>query len=59
MIMITIMIVMMTIIMIMIMIIKKTYKISQCSRYGYDTGVGYNRQFKYEERDNYGVLHGR
>jgi len=28
-------------------------------RYGYDTGVGYNRQFKYEERDNYGVLHGR
>jgi hypothetical protein len=28
-------------------------------RFGYDTGVGYNRQFRYEERDNYGVLHGR
>ena len=28
-------------------------------RYGYDTGVGYNRQFKYEERDANGVLHGR
>merc|ERR1711892_754701 len=28
-------------------------------RYGYDTGIGYNRQFRYEERDNYGVLHGR
>merc|ERR1719317_1736562 len=28
-------------------------------KFGYDTGVGYNRQFRYEERDNYGVLHGR
>jgi len=28
-------------------------------RFGYDTGIGYNRQFRYEERDNYGVLHGR
>jgi len=28
-------------------------------RFGYDTGVGYNRQFRYEERDNAGVLHGR
>jgi len=28
-------------------------------RFGYDTGLGYNRQFRYEERDNYGVLHGR
>jgi len=28
-------------------------------RFGYDTGVGYNRQFRYEERDQYGVLHGR
>jgi len=28
-------------------------------RFGYDTGTGYNRQFRYEERDNYGVLHGR
>jgi hypothetical protein len=28
-------------------------------RYGYDTGVGYNRQFKYEEKDKYGVLKGR
>ncbi|XP_023341273.1 uncharacterized protein LOC111711216 [Eurytemora carolleeae] len=28
-------------------------------RFGYDTGEGYNRQFRYEERDNYGVLHGR
>lgn len=28
-------------------------------KFGYDTGVGYNRQFRYEERDQYGVLHGR
>merc|ERR1719412_2976789 len=28
-------------------------------RFGYDTGVGYNRQFRYEERDAAGVLHGR
>jgi len=28
-------------------------------RFGYDTGVGYNRQFRYEERDANGVLHGR
>jgi len=28
-------------------------------RFGYDTGVGYNRQFRYEERDSAGVLHGR
>jgi len=28
-------------------------------RFGYDTGIGYNRQFRYEERDQYGVLHGR
>jgi hypothetical protein len=28
-------------------------------RFGYDTGLGYNRQFRYEERDDHGVLHGR
>merc|ERR1719342_771969 len=28
-------------------------------RFGHDTGVGYNRQFRYEERDNKGVVHGR
>jgi len=28
-------------------------------RFGHDTGVGYNRQFRYEERDNSGVVHGR
>jgi len=28
-------------------------------RFGYDTGVGYNRQFRYESRDSKGVLHGR
>jgi len=28
-------------------------------RFGHDTGVGYNRQFRYEERDNAGVVNGR
>ncbi|KAK3887201.1 hypothetical protein Pcinc_008682 [Petrolisthes cinctipes] len=28
-------------------------------RFGYDTGKGYNRQFRYEERDGYGQVHGR
>lgn len=28
-------------------------------RYGYDTGNGYNRQFRYEERDGKGQLKGR
>jgi len=28
-------------------------------RFGYDTGVGYNRQFRYESRDGNGVLQGR
>jgi len=28
-------------------------------RYGYDTGHGYNRQFRYEERDGKGYLKGR
>jgi len=28
-------------------------------RFGYDTGTGYNRQFRYEARDANGVLHGR
>ena len=37
-------------------IVSKCYLLC---RFGYDTGVGYNRQFRYEERDNAGVLHGR
>jgi len=28
-------------------------------RFGYDTGKGYNRQFRYEERDGEGQVHGR
>lgn len=28
-------------------------------RFGYDTGVGYNRQFRYESRNSQGVTHGR
>ncbi|XP_066962728.1 uncharacterized protein [Macrobrachium rosenbergii] len=28
-------------------------------RFGYDTGKGYNRQFRYEERDGNGLVHGR
>ncbi|QQP51971.1 Putative LOC101741297, partial [Caligus rogercresseyi] len=28
-------------------------------RYGYDTGHGYNRQFRYEEKDKDGMVHGR
>ncbi|ROT65984.1 hypothetical protein C7M84_016031 [Penaeus vannamei] len=28
-------------------------------RFGYDTGKGKNRQFRYEERDGYGQVHGR
>nr|XP_053637825.1 uncharacterized protein LOC128692631 [Cherax quadricarinatus] len=28
-------------------------------RFGYDTGKGYNRQFRYEERDGVGQVHGR
>ncbi|RXG56930.1 hypothetical protein Avbf_17222, partial [Armadillidium vulgare] len=28
-------------------------------RFGYDTGKGYNRQFRFEERDNYGEVKGR
>ncbi|XP_071519290.1 uncharacterized protein [Panulirus ornatus] len=28
-------------------------------RFGYDTGKGYNRQFRYEERDGNGQVHGR
>lgn len=28
-------------------------------RFGYDTGKGYNRQFRYEERDGNGEVHGR
>lgn len=28
-------------------------------RFGHDTGDGYNRQFRYEERDDYGVVKGR
>jgi len=28
-------------------------------RFGHDTGLGYNRQFRYEERDNYGQVKGR
>ncbi|CAB3361016.1 Hypothetical predicted protein [Cloeon dipterum] len=28
-------------------------------RFGYDTGKGKARQFRYEERDNHGVVHGR
>ena len=28
-------------------------------RFGHDTGLGYNRQFRYEERDDYGVVRGR
>ena len=28
-------------------------------RFGHDTGAGYNRQFRYEERDERGVVRGR
>ena len=28
-------------------------------RYGYDTGNGYNRQFRYEEKNGYGIVKGR
>ena len=28
-------------------------------RFGHDTGLGYNRHFRYEERDDYGVVKGR
>ena len=28
-------------------------------RFGYDTGTGLNRVFRFEERDAYGVVHGR
>jgi len=28
-------------------------------RFGYDTGKGPNRTFRFEERDQYGVVHGR
>jgi len=31
----------------------------QSYRFGHDTGIGYNRQFRYEERDDYGVVKGR
>lgn len=31
----------------------------QSYRFGHDTGLGYNRQFRYEERDDYGVVKGR
>ena len=34
-------------------------KIVDHDRFGHDTGLGYNRQFRYEERDDYGVVKGR